>query len=111
MTDMKARLEEDRAMRDVAKSLVTNDFQHLRGDVQAQGIASRFAGRMREGAEGLVEDTTDFARENPGRLGSAAGLGLSLLFAWLFRDQISELVEKHWHHVEEFADQITSRDD
>lgn len=111
MTDMKARLQEDRAMRDVAKSLMMNDLEHLRGDMQAKGVASRFTSRMREGAEGLAEDTSQFARENPGRIGSGVGLGISLLFAWLFRDEISSWVEKNWHHVEELAEQITSSDD
>lgn len=98
-------------MRDAAKSLVTNGVSHLRGDLAEQGIGTRVAVRMREGAEGLADDTAQFARENPGRIGSGIGLGLSLLFAWLFRDQLSELVEKNWHHVEELADQLTKTDD
>lgn len=111
MSDTKAQLREDRAMRDAARSLVTNGLDHLRGDLADQGIATRAAIRMREGAEGLADDTAQFARENPGRIGSGLALGFSLLFAWLFRDQISELVEKNWHHVEDLADQITSSDD
>ena len=111
MSDMKARLKEDRAMRDAAKALVTSDVQHLRGDVAEQGIGKRAAIRMREGAEGLVDDTSQFAREHPERLASALGLGISLLLGWLFRDQISEWAEENWHHLEEFAEQIVGDDD
>ena len=110
MADLKARLEEDRALRDVARRFVVNDVQNLRGDMEEQGVATRVAIRMQEGADGVVDDGIQFARENPGRVGSGMALGLSLLFGWLFRDQLAAFVERHWHHVEEPAEEVASDD-
>ena len=110
MADPKSRLEEDRMLRNAAKHLVSSDYQNLRGDVQDKGLASRFAHRMREGAEGLVDDGTQFARENQQQLGFGAALGAGLLGVWLFRDQIADLAERYWHHAEDFAERVVSND-
>ncbi len=111
MADMKARLEQDLTTRNVAKQMVTDGLQHLRGDVEDKGVGARFADRMRDGADGLVDDGVEFVRENPGRVGSGAAFGFGLLFAWLFRDQISGLVERISYHAEEIADPGSNDDE
>jgi len=111
MADLKARLEEDRAMRDTSKRLVTAGMENLRGDLQGENLAKRFAARMREGAEGLADDSKVFARENPGPLGTGAALGLSLLLGWLFREKLTELVERYRPQIEEIAEDVSSDDE
>ncbi|WP_340587772.1 hypothetical protein [Erythrobacter alti] len=110
MSDMKTRLAEDLALRNAAKRLVKKDLHNLRSDVEDRGVAARVAVRMQEGAEGLMDDGKQFARENPSQLGAGIALGASLLVGWLFRDQLSELIERHWHHVEELTEKVTSGD-
>ncbi len=103
MNDLKDKLQEDRAMRDAAKQLVSNDISNLRGDLQEKGLASRFATRMKEGAEGVFEESTSFVKQNPRQVGSSAALGLGLLLAWIFRKPlakfIDELVQRHWDEM------------
>ncbi|MBH5322564.1 hypothetical protein [Aurantiacibacter sediminis] len=77
-------------MRDLAKHLVKRDVEYIKGDVEQKGLASRFADRMKEGAEGALDESRDFVKDNPGRVGSVAGLGIVLLIAWIFREPLSE---------------------
>ena len=98
MTDSRAQLEEDRLLRDTAKRLLERDVENLRGDVEEEGIGSRFVHRIRDGAEGLADDGQQFARENSGALLSAAALGLVLALVYIFRDAIAEFVEELRHH-------------
>lgn len=95
MTDLE-RLREDRLMRDVAKQMLTDDVANLKGDVEEKGVAARFVTRMKEGAEGVVEESSDFARENPGRVGSMITLALGLLLGWIFRNEIAGLIHTLW---------------
>jgi len=111
MTDLKAQLKADLALRERAKALVAGGLNHVRGDVSAKGIASRTATRMREGAEGMMDDSAQFVRENPGRIGSGVGLGLGLVLAWIFRDEIAEIVDENWHYIEDMVEQITASED
>ena len=87
---------QDRALRDAAKTLVTRDLAHLRGDVEEQGVGSRMVLRLREGAEGLADDAGTFVRENPSRTGGALALGIGLVLVWLFSERIAEWLEKLW---------------
>ena len=95
MADME-QWRQDRALRDTAKSLVTRDLAHLRGDVEEQGVGSRMMLRMREGTQGLAGDIESFVRENPSRTGGALTLGIGLVLVWLFSDRIAASLEKWW---------------
>ena len=95
MSDLR-QLEEDRALRDAAKSLVTRDIEHLRGDVKAQNIGKRAAIRVREGAEGAADDAGTFVREHPARVGSGAALGVGLVLLVTFRKQLSDWLGAVW---------------
>ena len=106
MSDIKQRLYEDRAMRDVAKQLISRDIDNLRGDVEQKGIVARFGDRMKEGAEGAVDESRSFIEENPSRVASVAGLGLGMLLIWLFRDTIAELFEKLMASLADLAPDI-----
>ncbi|WP_271077914.1 hypothetical protein [Aurantiacibacter sp. MUD61] len=105
MADLKRQLEEDLALRDLAKHLVKRDVENIKGDVEQKGLASRFADRMKEGAEGALDESTDFVKSNPGRVGSVAGLGIILLIAWLFREPLSEFFDELLKklHLDELA--------
>jgi hypothetical protein len=96
MSDALQLLEEDRRMRDAARKLIESDIRNLRGDVDEQGVGSRMALRLREGAEGVGDDLAAFAKANPAQVGTALAVGTALTFAWLFRDRIADAVEKLW---------------
>lgn len=100
MSDLRAKLEEDRVMRDAAKGLVTRGAANLKAEASPKTVATKFAVRMREGAEGVVEDGSHFAQENSAKLGGGIALGLGLITAWFFRKQIADIVEDNWHHIE-----------
>ncbi|VVT15257.1 hypothetical protein [Erythrobacter sp. EC-HK427] len=108
MADLR-QLEEDRALRDAAKGLLDRDIAHLRGDVSAQNIGKRAAIRLREGAEGVGGDASAFVRENPGRVGSAAALGVGLVLLVAFRTQLSDWVGALWQ-ASGLADGATDRE-
>lgn len=96
MADSLQSLEEDRRMRDAARKLIDSDIRNLRGDVDEQGVGSRMALRLREGAEGVGDDIAAFAKANPTQVGTALAIGTAVTFAWLFRDRIADAVEKLW---------------
>lgn len=108
MSDLR-QLEEDRALRDAAKNLVTRDIEHLRGDVKAQNIGKRAAIRLREGAEGAVDDAGTFARQHPERVGGAAALGVGLVLLVTFRKQLSDWLGELWQ-ASGLADGATDRE-
>lgn len=94
MADTKQKLREDLAMRNAAKHLVEQDIKNLRGDLDEKGVGSRFVSRMKEGAEGVVDESVAFTEQNPARVGSVFALGLGLLLTWFFREPIARFVDQ-----------------
>lgn len=85
---LERQFAQDRAMRDAAFELVKADFSHLRTDLSAQGLASRFTARLGEGATDLYEDAVEAADNHRGLL---AGL-LAAIILWFAREPIIDLL-------------------
>ncbi|QZH74757.1 MAG: hypothetical protein JY451_14025 [Erythrobacter sp.] len=99
MSDTLIHLEADRLMRDAAKRLVQADIRNIRGDVNEQGVGSRMALRLREGAEGVGDDIAAYTRENQAQVGTVLVMGAAVLFGWLFRDSLGDAIEKVWQDI------------
>jgi hypothetical protein len=97
MSALPPHLIEDRALRDAARAVLEQDIAHLRTSLARQGVASRVtsrlktivASRLRAGAQDVLAQAKQSAREHPGII--ALALGAVLL--WLMRGAIVDLVE------------------
>ncbi|MEE4539389.1 MAG: hypothetical protein V2J51_12975 [Erythrobacter sp.] len=78
------RLEEDRRLRDAARAVVTSDIAHIRAGLSGEGIASRVAGRVGDGARDVFETARDKAEDNQGIVAALVGA----LILWFARGPI-----------------------
>lgn len=97
MTTLPPRFIEDRALRDAARAVVDEDIAMLRASLAEQGVASRFTqsvgttitGRIRAGANDVIDQTKQTASNNRGIL--AVLIGAILL--WLMRGPLLALLD------------------
>ncbi len=82
------QLAQDRALRDAALELVKADFTHVRTDLSAQGLATRFAARISEGAIDLYEEAVETADNNRGVLMTL----IAAVVLWFARNPILSLL-------------------
>lgn len=87
MSDRKARMMEDKYLRDSARALVEADIQHLRTDIARRGIGARIFDRAKEGAVDLYEDAVDIAEDNKGALAAL----VAAVLVWFARNPILSL--------------------
>ena len=87
--DPEARMREDRLLRDAALALVKADISHLKADYSAQGIGTRFANRMAEGATEVFEEAVDVADDNKGVLATL----IAAVVLWFARNPIMSLFD------------------
>lgn len=86
MTPLPDRFKEDRALRDAARAVLTEDLARLRGSLSEQGIASRVSssvsttitGRMKAGARDVLAQARAQAGDHKGVL--ALLIGAIILF-------------------------------
>ena len=64
MKPHKARMEEDRALRDAARALVKDDIDHLKGDIEEKGIVARIANSALLGATDIFEEGKELAEKH-----------------------------------------------
>ena len=84
MPDLRARMIEDRYLRDSAKALMRADVAHVKSDLAARGVAARAADRIKDGATDVYEEAVEVADNNRGVLVAlVAALGL-----WFARNPI-----------------------
>ncbi|WP_336986549.1 hypothetical protein [Altererythrobacter aquiaggeris] len=79
MSEVHARLAEDRAIRDAARAVFTADLANLKDDIKDRGVGARMKDRIGETAADMMEEAVDMAAENKGLLG-ALGAALALWF-------------------------------
>jgi hypothetical protein len=84
MSDLGARLAEDKALRDAALQLFKSDLALIRGDLDERGIGARAKDRLGEAALSMVDDAIDIAEDNKGWV--AAGTAAVVL--WFARKPI-----------------------
>ena len=84
MSDLEHRLAEDRALRDAALALFKADIALVRADLAERGVGQRIADRIGESTMDMLDEATDFAEDNKGKL--AAGIAAVIL--WFARGPI-----------------------
>lgn len=92
MADLEQQLLEDRALRNAAKNLVSNDLGHLKNGMGQKGLGNRVASRAKDGAADIAEKSADFADSHRGQLGAGIALAVVGVVGWLFRDQLADLI-------------------
>ena len=84
MSELERRLAEDKALRDSALALFKADLALVRADLAERGLGQRIADRVGEGTMEMLDEATDFAEENKGKV--AAGIAAAIL--WFARGPI-----------------------
>jgi hypothetical protein len=72
MSELKARLADDRAMRDAALDVFSADLRFVREDMKARSVGKRITDRIGESAMEMVDEAVDYAEANRGRVAAAA---------------------------------------
>lgn len=98
MTRLPDRLIEDRALRDAARAVLTEDIEHLRASLSEQGIASRvstgvsstISARIRTGAHDLLTELKAQAGERKGMI----ALLVAAVILWFSRGSLLEMAEE-----------------
>jgi hypothetical protein len=97
MTELPPRFIEDRALRDAARAVLEQDVARLRESLEEEGVTSRvtssvgstITGRIRAGANDVLEQAKQAASDHRGVL--AVLIGAILL--WLMRGPLLALLE------------------
>ena len=87
MSDRRARMLEDKYLRDSARALVDADIKHLKADLAHKGIGGRIMDRAKEGALDLYEEAIDVAEDNKGALAAL----VAAIAVWFARNPIMSL--------------------
>lgn len=87
MSDRRARMLEDRYLRDSARALVEADIEHLKSDFANRSLGERAIDRVKEGATDLYEEAMDVAEDNKGALAAL----IAAIVVWFARHPIMEL--------------------
>lgn len=80
MGPRRAKMLEDKRLRDAARALVTADIENLKSDLAMKGPGARLADRLAEGASEVYDEALDVARDHKGAL-AAIGAAMILWFA------------------------------
>jgi hypothetical protein len=103
MTRLPQRFIEDRAMRDAARAVLTEDIEHLRASLSQQGIAGRvtsgvtgtISARIRSGARDVLAQAKAQAGDYKGVLAVLVGA----IILWLARGPILDWIDE-WAEAE-----------
>lgn len=87
MSDLRARMIEDRYLRDSAKALLEADVDHLKNAFAQRGLAGRALDSVREGAVGIYEEAVEVAEDNKGALFAL----IAAVVVWFARNPILSL--------------------
>jgi hypothetical protein len=89
------QLERDRALRDAAWGVVSDDVTWLQADLDHRSVSGRVMDRAGQTAKGFASQSLDAARRNKLAFG-AAGAALVL---WLARRPLSHAAQRLWAHL------------
>ncbi len=98
MTHLPVHFIEDRALRDAARAVVTDDIERLRANLGEEGIASRvssgvsstISGRFRSGARDVLAQARARAGDHTGVLGVLIGA----IILWFAREPIIDWLDR-----------------
>lgn len=88
MTGRRARMIEDRYLRDSAKALVEADIDHLKTSFSQRGLTERAFDKVREGAVDIYEEAIDVAEDNKGALAAL----FAAIVVWFARNPILSII-------------------
>ena len=88
MDDLKARLIEDRFLRDSAKALMQADLQHVKNDLAHKSVGERATDRVKHGAMDIYEEAIEVAGDNKGALTAL----MAAVVIWFARNPILGLL-------------------
>ncbi|WP_369025305.1 hypothetical protein [Qipengyuania sp. RANM35] len=88
MSDRRARMIEDRYLRDSAKALVEADLEHLKTGLSKRGLTERAFDKVREGAVDIYEEAVEVAEDNKGALAAL----IAAVVVWFARNPILSLL-------------------
>ncbi|QZD92838.1 hypothetical protein K3162_01980 [Qipengyuania xiapuensis] len=87
MSDRRARMLEDKYLRDSARALVEADIQHIKADFAHKSLGERAMDRVTEGAMDLYEEAIDVAEDNKGALAAL----IAAIVVWFARNPLMSL--------------------
>ncbi|MCH2488007.1 MAG: hypothetical protein MK010_09735 [Erythrobacter sp.] len=80
MGPRRAKMLEDKRLRDAARALVDADIENLKSDLATRSAGGRIADRLAEGASDVYDEALDVAKDHKGAL-AAIGAAAILWFA------------------------------
>lgn len=84
---LRARMIEDRYLRNSARALLDADLQNLRNDLSRKGLAERAIDRVKEGAADVYDEAVEVASDHKGALAAL----IAALVLWFARNPIASL--------------------
>jgi hypothetical protein len=72
MSDLDARLAEDRQLRDAALEVFSTDLHFIRQDLRARSVGKRITDRIGDSAMDIVDEAVDYAEAHRGSIAAAA---------------------------------------
>lgn len=90
MTDLGARLREDRATRDAARANFDGALERVKGDLSARGVGGRIADKLGKDARAVFDHGLEVADEHRSVV---AGTAVALVL-WVLRRPIIENLER-----------------
>lgn len=76
MSRLRIRLAQDKALRDAALNLFTNDLRVIRNELNARTVGARLVDRLGDGATEILDDAIDYAEDNRGKVGAIVAAAL-----------------------------------
>ena len=106
MGPRRAKMIEDRRLRDSARALVTADIENLKSDLAVKSPGARLADRLAEGASDVYDEALDVARDHKGALAAIA----AAMILWFARNPVlATLFGDDW--ADDADDQEDSKED
>ena len=84
MGTRRAKMLEDKRLRDAARALVTADIENLKSDLAVKSPGARLADRLAEGASDVYDEALDVARDHKGALAAIA----AAMILWFARNPV-----------------------
>lgn len=106
MSKLKRQLEEDRALRDSARTLFRKELEHIRQEVAPQALGERVADRVGEKVDAASDSAVGFARSHGGTFAAAGGAIVSAVGLWLARKPLFSRLESLFGEDEDAIGQI-----
>lgn len=114
MTKLLQQLEEDRQLRNSARSLLLNELEYAKREYAPSAIGQRFAAKVGGKISEAGEQTGEFARRNGPKAAIAAVTAAGALGLWMMRKPIlsalAEQAERIKRTLQEGDDEANNED-